>query len=161
MKNRSQTDGIEARLTRIEVSAKRWRGVAIVLGMVMSGGVIAGFTANVSSEISTNRLAIVDNQGVEKLVLLVSDEDVPAIFFIDPNNDLRIRIMADEDGPIIEMYDDREVSRMTLTVGENGPNLLQFNKKGSMRVGVSTDENGGRISVSDQANKQVGYLGQD
>ena len=155
-----QTDfqKMDARIARIEKSARRWRGVAIVMAVALGGGIAIGLTAPESKTITAEKFEVVNEEGVVVMVMESSNSG-PVITQWDKNNQRRMIISTDIQGPVITQYSEKEQLRFMMRATSEEHQISQYDEYGRIKMFFKIDSDASVFGqLNDRGQTQMGMM---
>lgn len=134
---------IEQRLASVERSLARTR--LVNLGLLLGAtALIAGGAQSTQDAITAKRLAIVDGEGRERIVLSGDDNGTAAIRVLDAQGVARISSgVASNNGSYTQWFDAEGRSRVAALCSQSGESSIQWrDANGKLRIGAATRNNG-------------------
>ena len=140
---------LASRLDRVERSLTRVRGTNLVLIGALVALVIGGANAT-QDTMSVRRLAVVDANGTERLVLNGEDDNKAAgLTWYDENNIARLSAKTYPSGQSsFQSLDTKGISRIAISSQISGESSIQWRDvNNKLRIGASTKSNGDALMI--------------
>lgn len=160
---------LEARITRLEVSERRWRTAALFFGCIALVGIFSGATDNPppSDLVQTKQLQILNKDGKAVVVATSGATGVGELQLCDPEGTERIslRLMPFNKQflPLIKMLDQNGKESVNLSVDQDGFGALDLagrNKEEKLVGGINltTSSRGAVLQVKSQTGVDVATM---
>lgn len=154
---------MEDRLSALEDSSRRWRGLALAMVALATSCMMLAMHRGGSEEIVVRKITIVDSDGRSRIVLAGSgmiladeseqprivmatmDNEAAAIQHFDPEGRRRIAVgtFAGGNASVLHLDPERRVRFETGTYSDGTSRLTHFDDSGAPRLAISTDQSGG------------------
>lgn len=154
-------DTLERRVGRLE-RQNRVLKLGAVLVLAIAGGVLLMGQASqpgIPNELRTRRLAVVDEAGKDRLVLVV-DRDGPVLMLGDDVGNRQVALGVAPSGPRLLLYDQAGRVGVALSTSKDGPGLLMYDEAGNTRAMLTSIKlMGPSLILNDEAGKMRVVLG--
>ncbi len=156
---------LEERIERLESELKHTKrqkrltwGVLVIASvlvvvMVSPQGNIAA-QSNVSNEIRTRQIVIVDENGKPRSILAMG-KNGPGLALRGENGEIRSSLNTDKEGSRLSIYDEKGEPRIVLVMDIEGPRLGLYDEKGSPRAGLAVGKSGPVLGLFDKNGKEI------
>ncbi len=136
-----RTDGIVQRIERLERDARRWRTLAVVLGLLLGAVGVMG-QARTGRTVEATRFVLKDNANRVRAELVAQERSV-ALRFKDEGGIPRLTV-GTEDATAVVVLNDRmgAVAASVAVLPHGAPGMTLYDPAGKPRVEVSVARDG-------------------
>ena len=138
---REATDGIMERVERLERESRRWRGIALVLGLLLAAVGVMG-QAKTARTVEATRFVLKDTANRVRAELVAQERSV-ALRFKDEGGIPRLTV-GTEDATAVVVLNDRTgaVAANVAVLPHGAPGMTLYDPAGKPRVEVSVARDG-------------------
>jgi hypothetical protein len=164
---------LENRVATLERENRRLKSCALLALVVVAGVILTGQASvpNVSDQITTRRLVVVDEAGQTRAVLsgagfvldgepgegvasLIVGKNGPTLMLGRESEKPQILLTVLTDGPHLELLDKTLETRVSIVAGKEASGLTLFSEAGTAQAALAVLKNGPTLAMYDEAKAQ-------